>query len=198
MRFNFFHLCDVQCTSNIGIIQLVEVAEKCAQYYANKGTIDHTCPDRIKINAGENLSWGSGFKFTPSEAVAFATERWYKESQYYDYNTGQQLEGTRNEFRHFTQVMWKDSKKLGMGYAKKQNGFYVVGLYLPPGNYEGRFKENVNPPSPGGAVLPLQGSDSSKCSPSTQSSSSVIRGQMGRGAGGICLALVMSAVLTIV
>lgn len=43
--------------------------------------------------------------------------------------------------------MWKDSKRLGMGFAKIDKGIYVVALYDPPGNYVGMHKENVLPPS---------------------------------------------------
>ena len=49
---------------------------------------------------------------------------------------------------HFTQVVWKDSKELGIGMAtgKSQSGMfctYIVGRYRPPGNYRGRYKKNV-------------------------------------------------------
>ncbi len=48
---------------------------------------------------------------------------------------------------HFTQVVWKDSKKLGVGKAtgKKQNMTctYVVARYQPRGNIVSQFKDNV-------------------------------------------------------
>ena len=47
---------------------------------------------------------------------------------------------------HFTQVVWKGSKELGIGKAVKGNKVFVVASYRPPGNYAGRFKENVFPP----------------------------------------------------
>ena len=48
---------------------------------------------------------------------------------------------------HFTQVVWKDSKKLGVGIATGQKGTVVVANYLPPGNYKNRYVENVPPPT---------------------------------------------------
>ena len=48
---------------------------------------------------------------------------------------------------HFTQVVWKDSKKLGIGIATGKIGTVVVANYLPPGNYKGKFGENVPPPT---------------------------------------------------
>lgn len=47
---------------------------------------------------------------------------------------------------HFTQVVWKDSKELGVGCTKAKNGkIYVVANYYPPGNYIGCYVENVLP-----------------------------------------------------
>ena len=48
---------------------------------------------------------------------------------------------------HFTQVTWIGSTELGVGRAVgKKNGMhctYVVGRYRPPGNFMGKFQENV-------------------------------------------------------
>ena len=48
---------------------------------------------------------------------------------------------------HFTQVVWKGSTELGIGKATgKKNGMYctyIVGRYRPPGNFQGRFQQNV-------------------------------------------------------
>ena len=48
---------------------------------------------------------------------------------------------------HFTQLVWKGSTKLGMGFSIGQiedyNSFYCVAHYSPSGNVIGRFKKNV-------------------------------------------------------
>ena len=45
---------------------------------------------------------------------------------------------------HFTQVVWKDSKHLGVGKARSSNGkIIVVANYDPPGNFIGQYKDNV-------------------------------------------------------
>ena len=46
---------------------------------------------------------------------------------------------------HFTQVVWKGSQKLGVGFALTGDGktLYVVAQYSPPGNYMGQFGSNV-------------------------------------------------------
>ncbi len=52
---------------------------------------------------------------------------------------------------HFTQVVWKASTEIGVGVAVYPDAQYghraVVSInYRPPGNYAGRFPENVLPP----------------------------------------------------
>ena len=41
-------------------------------------------------------------------------------------------------------MIWKNSKEVGIGKARDQNGkVIVVANYSPPGNYIGQFRENV-------------------------------------------------------
>ena len=48
---------------------------------------------------------------------------------------------------HFTQVVWKESVKLGIGFATaKRHGmtcYYTVARYRVAGNMMGQFKQNV-------------------------------------------------------
>ena len=48
---------------------------------------------------------------------------------------------------HFSQVVWKNSKVIGVGKAtKKKDGViceYVVTRYSPAGNIKGEFKDNI-------------------------------------------------------
>lgn len=47
---------------------------------------------------------------------------------------------------HFTQVVWKDSKELGVGVCKNTQGqVFVVANYDPPGNFVGKFAASVPP-----------------------------------------------------
>lgn len=71
---------------------------------------------------------------------------WYAEEADYDYNNP----GFSMATGHFTQVVWKSSTEVGCGVAQTQNGsftvVYVVCQYTPPGNFTGRFPENVLQP----------------------------------------------------
>ena len=47
---------------------------------------------------------------------------------------------------HFTQVVWKNSKELGVGRAQGKDGKWIVVCnYSPAGNFVGRDAENVFP-----------------------------------------------------
>ena len=47
--------------------------------------------------------------------------------------------------KHFTQIIWKNTKEIGFGYSKLNNGqnIFVV-YYYPAGNIFSEFKENIN------------------------------------------------------
>jgi hypothetical protein len=72
-----------------------------------------------------------------------ATDDWYNEIKLYGFNRPGYYSGTG----HFTQVVWKGSRKLGVGFAVTGDGktLYVVAQYSPPGNYLGQFGQNVLP-----------------------------------------------------
>ncbi|MBF6453582.1 CAP family protein [Nocardia cyriacigeorgica] len=119
---------------------LVGKAGQCAVYYVDKGQIDHSCP--YKSGAGENLYMAYGGTADGVQHVRTAVQMWYDEVKDYDYakpgfamNTG-----------HFTQVVWKASTRLGIGFATKNNKHIVVALYLEPGNVSGQFEQNVPRP----------------------------------------------------
>ena len=52
-----------------------------------------------------------------------------------------------NNLGHFTQVVWKNSKNLGIAKARSSSGkIIVVANYEPAGNYIGQYVQNVPPP----------------------------------------------------
>jgi uncharacterized protein YkwD len=114
-------------------------AEKCAQYYAQKKMIDHSCP--YKNGAGENLVGGVGV-WTPDQFTAMGVKMWYDEVKSYNFANP----GFSMATGHFTQVVWKSSTKLGCGVATVSGYTAMVCLYSPPGNYQGQYPANVLPP----------------------------------------------------
>uniref|UniRef100_A0A7E4UMF1 SCP domain-containing protein n=1 Tax=Panagrellus redivivus TaxID=6233 RepID=A0A7E4UMF1_PANRE len=70
-----------------------------------------------------------------------AVKAWYDEVKTVDWKN---LE--KPDALHFTQLVWKASKKLGIGIGKSGEGFYyLVVNFDPPGNYPGQFNDNVKP-----------------------------------------------------
>ncbi|MFJ4923481.1 CAP family protein [Streptomyces sp. NPDC088725] len=94
---------------------------------------------------GENLFWHGSTE--PNKVAASAAVRaWYEESSKYDFDSGQFSEETG----HFTQLVWKGTKRIGAARADgkgddEMHESYIVVNFSPPGNMTGAFKENVLP-----------------------------------------------------
>ncbi|GBM04955.1 Golgi-associated plant pathogenesis-related protein 1 [Araneus ventricosus] len=114
-------------------------AKEWADNLAAKDAFQH----RTERKYGENIfmKWSSD----PNHAVtgAEAVESWYSEIK--DHTFGQEPRSLKSG--HFTQVIWKESKKMGVAWARSRSGkILVVANYEPAGNFIGRFTENVPPP----------------------------------------------------
>ena len=90
---------------------------------------------------GENL-FQCNKKTCKMENYTQPLEVWYKEKNYYNFNTNVGEKGTAN----FTQMVWKSTKKLGCGLAQKyETSYKVVCFYLPKGNVNEKYDINVLP-----------------------------------------------------
>uniref|UniRef100_A0A8C9WLK9 GLI pathogenesis-related 2, like n=1 Tax=Scleropages formosus TaxID=113540 RepID=A0A8C9WLK9_SCLFO len=99
-------------------------------------------------------SWGSRRMGIPVEQLTFdlsiftgkdVADRWYNEVKNYNYNRPGFSSGTG----HFTAMVWRSTKKLGVGKAEATDGStFVVARYFPAGNItnQGHFEANVLPP----------------------------------------------------
>ena len=77
---------------------------------------------------GENLAKGSG-SFTGTAAVNL----WVAEKPYYDTASNSCVGG---QCLHYTQVVWRNSVRVGCARVKCANGWWFVSCnYDPPGNY---------------------------------------------------------------
>ncbi|KAK6196095.1 hypothetical protein SNE40_001386 [Patella caerulea] len=121
--------------------ELSDYAQKWAEQLAATDSFQHSQCNLKGQRLGENIAckWSSGGgDYTSEEAV----EQWYSEISKHDYSSQRSL-GTG----HFTQVVWKDSKEVGIGKARAAGGkIVVVASYRPAGNVIGHYKENVFPP----------------------------------------------------
>lgn len=122
---------------------LTKIAQTRAEELLEIGKLIHDTEELKRLKQGENLYSSSSFTYrTCKEAV----ESWYGEVKDYNYDNPASSTGV---IGHFTQVVWKGSKQLGVGLAAKRDpntGYektYIVARYYPAGNVEGHFKENV-------------------------------------------------------
>ncbi|XP_027204113.2 Golgi-associated plant pathogenesis-related protein 1-like [Dermatophagoides pteronyssinus] len=111
-----------------------------AQEWANKLAESSSMKHRSENKYGENIFMKSGTNISihGNDAV----DAWYDEIHKFNFHSPSFQPGTG----HFTQVVWRESKYLGIAYAKRGSSIFVVANYDPAGNYQGHFKENVPRP----------------------------------------------------
>ncbi|XP_050092078.1 Golgi-associated plant pathogenesis-related protein 1-like [Anopheles aquasalis] len=117
---------------------LCNFAQQWANVLASKNVMQH----RSNNKYGENLyaSFGNA-NVTGNEAV----DSWYNEIKYYRFGASQP--SNFSQVGHFTQVVWRNSRRLGVGIAKRGTSVYVVCNYDPPGNFGSQYPQNVVPRS---------------------------------------------------
>jgi pathogenesis-related protein 1 len=103
-----------------------------AQNYANTHIGDCNLVHSQGGSYGENLA-GSPGDLSGADAVKL----WVDEKASYDYNSNTCAAGA--ECGHYTQVVWRDSVRLGCAKVRCDNGGTFIGCnYDPPGNVNGQ------------------------------------------------------------
>ena len=104
---------------------LAQEARKWAEHLIASGQFSH----RPNNNYGENLYEMDGGTATPSDVV----EAWASERRYYNHarNT------CSGRCGHYTQVVWRDTTRIGCGVARDRRREVWVCNYEPPGNIIG-------------------------------------------------------------
>ncbi|MGC4022624.1 MAG: CAP family protein [Cyclobacteriaceae bacterium] len=116
--------------------ELAEYAQAWADNLAknNDCQMKHRPRDGGKWNQihGENIFWGSASSYNAKNA----SESWYSEIK--DYKYGPLTQSNWYGTGHYTQLVWKNTTKVGIGQAVCSSGaIIIVGNYDPPGNYMG-------------------------------------------------------------
>lgn len=120
--------------------KLCRYAEEWATIIARRGILQH----RDRSPYGENIfcSWSSQLGASITVDGREPVTNWYKEVSNHAFGR----EPSTLKTGHFTQVIWLDSRELGVGLAKNRSGqVFVVANYDPPGNFIGSFTSNVPP-----------------------------------------------------
>ncbi|XP_028391384.1 DNA ligase 1-like [Dendronephthya gigantea] len=87
---------------------------------------------------GENIAI---LPYTTRNIAKQAVEKWYGEITKFSFTSP----SIKPETKDFTQIIWKNSKKVGMGFVSTTNKkkTLVVALYSPTGNAQDKMRENL-------------------------------------------------------
>jgi pathogenesis-related protein 1 len=108
---------------------VAKYAQNWATTIAQMGKMQHSSNSPY----GENIYWSSSSRGAPRASGETILTGWAdEEAPFYDYNSNSCKGGT---CLHFTQVVWKDTKRIGCGTATNGNDEYVVCSYDPRGNF---------------------------------------------------------------
>jgi len=113
---------------------VARVAQRWADELASRCVIQHSAGEY-----GENLAAGSAEIVDAGHTVAM----WYDEVAKYDFKHG----GFSMHTGHFTQLVWRDTARLGCGVSECKGLRIWVCNYDPPGNVQGEYREQVLPTS---------------------------------------------------
>uniref|UniRef100_A0A0K0ELQ5 Amino acid transporter transmembrane domain-containing protein n=1 Tax=Strongyloides stercoralis TaxID=6248 RepID=A0A0K0ELQ5_STRER len=106
-----------------------------AQLCANKYVAQKN--PEFSVNEKFNLMVGT----IPYLDSPLIVKNWYDEGSLFTYN---KPNGT-TKTEHFSQLIWKGTKKLGIGVAKKREYMYIIFLFHPKGNIPNQYEKNVLP-----------------------------------------------------
>jgi len=112
-------------------------AQTWSNYLINNNLFQHSGSQLY----GENLAYFKGYGNDVITLIKLSIDLWYKEIAYYNFNNP----GFSDETGHFTCLIWKDSKKFGMGISILDDTVVVSFNTSPPCNIIGEFKQNVLP-----------------------------------------------------
>lgn len=104
---------------------LASVAQQWADTLLARGAFQH----RPDSSYGENLFEISGARATPADVVGV----WVSESRDYDPRTN----ACRGTCGHYTQVVWRSTRRVGCAAARGRGREIWVCNYDPPGNWQG-------------------------------------------------------------
>ena len=127
--------------------RLNAIAQSYAEHLAATSKFEHSGNKLGKERLGENLymEWISAGHVKASAKAA--VRNWYDEIALHNFDRPTYSPATG----HFTQLVWKSTKNLGVGVAFSPNGreVYVVTNYYPAGNIvnQGYFEANVLRPT---------------------------------------------------
>ena len=123
---------------NVPLLVWSDALASDAQQWANTladqgGNLQHS---ENRNGQGENLWAGTAGAFSYEQMI----DGWGEEQQYFRSGTFPHVSSTGNwaDVGHYTQMIWRDTTKVGCAIATGGGNDILVCRYSPPGNYQGR------------------------------------------------------------
>ena len=124
---------------------LCESAQKWADTLAESGQLARSSKDGGRdFTINENIYAMKSNNPNIEISAEQVADHWYSEVDKYKF-ADSDFEIYRNfqNIGHFSQMVWKKTTSLGVGYGKKDGSVFVVAHYHPAGNVGMHFKANV-------------------------------------------------------
>ena len=109
--------------------KLAKNALKWANILKKKNCLLKHSPQNMRKGYGENIAWNSGY----SESAIGVVDRWCSEKEYFNFST-RTCNGSWDLCGHYTQVIWKNTSKVGCAVVKCGDEEIWVCQYSPSGN----------------------------------------------------------------
>ena len=106
-----------------------------AQEMARTGKFEHSTGDS-RTGQGENLWVGTSGAYGFEEMIGY----WVDEKRYYRHGTFPDVSSTGkwSDVGHYTQIVWRDTTRVGCAIATGRERDWLVCRYAPQGNIVGR------------------------------------------------------------
>ena len=138
------HFAQLTLQTLLSTPQLAAFAQKRSKHIADSDGAAFGHPPDLPY--GENLFWHS----RAETACELMVRGWYDEIKLYNFKRA----SFAPETGHFTQLIWRDTKRVGCATAQSsgpRGGVFLTCSYDPAGNFVGEFGENVPPARAGDA-----------------------------------------------
>ena len=134
-----------ECRASLNLPPLIwskRLAKKSLKW-ANKLKRKNSClykhsPNSQRKNIGENIAWNKGYSMQPREVA----EYWISEQEYFDFDKRICKEKV-DYCGHYTQIIWRDTKKVGCAMVECGDEQVWVCQYEPAGNIV--YKRKITP-----------------------------------------------------
>jgi hypothetical protein len=114
---------------------LASAAAAYAPALARTGRLAHS-PREARIGQGENLWMGTRGAYRVEEALAGWTEekRLFRAGSFPEVSSS----GHWSDVAHYTQIIWRDTTRIGCAWQSSDRWDFLVCRYSPPGNVSGQ------------------------------------------------------------